>query len=756
MRAMLTYFVIMGLLILVPLGARAQGQPEPLDPPMLGMWYDPSHDGHGFDLQRQGETWFLLLYTYDGQGEPIWFIAAAADGEARIGQTLNFELLSVTYDASMSPGTTTAPAGTIQLHFAAGSDPLCNGSGAAENAILEWNIGDDSGRWCVQPLRVASGQPAMDFSGHWYAGAEDNGWGLTFYFQGNEDGAPSAQFVLLYYYDSQGIARWAIGSPEEPGAAASVTLQTISGYCMACEPIEPVSQISGSLSHGFAVAGDQIAGTIELLIDYPGPAGGQWQRDGGDLFLLSDPAPRLLPLPATIAVSELIAIEDVTVAPLLDDSLLRHQTVLIEDGAICQIGHVTEVDLPANAAVIGGRSRYLMPGLADMHTHLSVGNGLAAVDRNGLVSVLGGVTTSLNMGDGYPGGMVSIRNRWLSGQAIGPTLYLGKTAYGPNDNALRDYDAQTPATIDTAQRAAQYAESIASQGYDYIKVYNTLSESVINVLHNQGNILGLPVIGHAPKSLSFQAGLDKGQVMVAHIAEVYFTYFSNSMQDALLEPSAQVVASRGVYQTATISTSEVFAGLYGGNTQNFNQYVARPGSEWLHPSVRQAWSNSFNGSLYRPPGAMPGQLDARYEFFQRMVLAMVEGGALVLGGSDAPGHPGLVPGFAMHEEIRIMVEAGISVPDALATVTRNPGLFISETLEVDDPFGTVQVGQRADLLLLDKHPFAGHQALTSQQGVLLRGAWYSQDHLLGLIAGASKTLDSDVSLELHPHWCSDH
>jgi len=736
-------FLVTAMLLLAGAETSVAGEKPPalpLDPPTPGMWYDPTHNGHGFDLQKQGDTWFFVFYSYGSDGLPEWYLAVGSI----VGDTFQADLSRFAYDPDSSPPQSVdAIVGATILRFDAADDDMCSSSkGTGERAVFEWIIDGESGAWCVQPLIAAAGDPDIDFTGHWFAGAADQGWGLTVYFQGEAqakgespaaDKGAALEFLVLYYYDANGFPRWALGLADDAGSEAHAGMDTFFGYCRTCEPVPLTTQTAGSIDHVFEVTGDKLVGgvaDIDVVFD-PAP-GGQWLREQILIELLSDPAPRLLPIPDILDSTETIAFVDITVVPMNEEILLEHQTVIVEGGVITSVEHVNAKGIPADAMVIDGRRRYLAPGVADMHTHLSAG-GFFAAQTSGVMSIAAGVTTSLNMGDGTSFSLPDMRDQWINGELIGPTLYLGKTAYGPNDNALRDYDAQTPATVDTVQRARQYAQSIRNQGYDFIKIYNTLSVPVVNELFNQGQLLGLPVIGHAPKLMTIQVALAGGQRMIAHIAEVYFTFFRNSMQPLLLAPSADLVRDAGVWQTATISTSEVFAGLYGGNVEAFNEFTTRPGSEYIHAGLRSFWVGAFNSGFYNPTGAQIGSLDARLAFFKDMVKAMHDGGVKLIGGTDAPGHPGLVPGYAMYEELRIFVEAGIPTFDAIAAVTRNPGQFIDETLAPDVGFGTVETGRRADLLLLDSNPLEDYTNLMDRVGVMARGRWWSQEYLEGVL-----------------------
>jgi imidazolonepropionase-like amidohydrolase len=114
---------------------------------------------------------------------------------------------------------------------------------------------------------------------------------------------------------------------------------------------------------------------------------------------------------------------------------------------------------------------------------------------------------------------------------------------------------------------------------------------------------------------------------------------------------------------------------------------------------------------------------------RQMVEALHEAGAGILLGTDAAQAYHL-PGFSIHEELAMLVEAGLSPYEALQAGTRNP----ADVLGVLDEFGTVDVGKRADLILLEGNPLADARNLQERSGVMLRGRWLSDDQLQEMLA----------------------
>jgi imidazolonepropionase-like amidohydrolase len=100
----------------------------------------------------------------------------------------------------------------------------------------------------------------------------------------------------------------------------------------------------------------------------------------------------------------------------------------------------------------------------------------------------------------------------------------------------------------------------------------------------------------------------------------------------------------------------------------------------------------------------------------------------MMAGTDAP-IPGVLPGFSMHDELKLLVAAGLTPYDALRAATANAAAFLNRSAE----FGTVAVGRRADLLLLDANPLENVANAAKTAGVMARGKWWTADQVRGFL-----------------------
>lgn len=265
-------------------------------PPTRGMYWDRSRSGHGFDLQRIGENWFFLMYSYRPDDTPLWYLATGdvKDG-VFAGMASQFD-----YDPGRSPPqqAITDTGGPIRIDFTAATGPgehACNDGvdrgNALSTALFDFELDGQHGQWCVEPFVFAHGRSTPDFTGSWY-NSEDTGWGLTLVTQGN--GGAETLMVVLYYYDAEQQPRWALGSASEVDFDSEIKVEMlqISGFCLNCPPggVEstPVGNVRLMLVE--PSLGLDAGNTASIDVDFAGAPGGAWLRVDSPIQLLSDPA----------------------------------------------------------------------------------------------------------------------------------------------------------------------------------------------------------------------------------------------------------------------------------------------------------------------------------------------------------------------------------------------------------------------------------------------------------------------------------
>jgi hypothetical protein len=197
-----------------------------------------------------------------------------------------------------------------------------------------------------------------------------------------------------------------------------------------------------------------------------------------------------------------------------------------------------------------------------------------------------------------------------------------------------------------------------------------------------------------------------------------------------VEALAGATARAGVYVTPTAG----FFNSWFATTTTIEAVKARPEFALVPPAMRAPYERAFARYWANPPSEA---LRARYIAIRnRMIRAIVDSGGRIMAGSDGPG--GLqVYGWMMHRELEALVAAGLSPQEALHAATVAPAEYLGVLAEQ----GTIEVGKRADLVLLARDPLVDIRNSTSIVGVASGGRWFTEQELQGMVEAARVRLN---------------
>lgn len=438
------------------------------------------------------------------------------------------------------------------------------------------------------------------------------------------------------------------------------------------------------------------------------------------LLLLAPWALSLLSAPSSSANDRVVAFVNVNVIPMDQDRLLIGQTVIVRRDRIVYIGPADKAQVPATALRIPGNGRYLIPGLADMHIHLwkEEATNLAILQ----LLVANGVTTALNM-EGIPEHL-ELRRRIAEGRLLAPTLFTT----GP-------YISETSVIKETPTPEEVEREVVAQKlaGYDFIKIHGSFTREAYQRLFQVARREGIRVIGHLPRNLGIQVAFEEHQDMIAHAEEYLNGYFKHDFQapSALTDleaqqnyyarmaeevaPIARATSKAQVWVTPTLT---IFYGIAPQVEGNLRSVLARPEVKYIPPNIYSVLWQPGRNQYEKKDKALAPVLKLQSSLLSKLVRSLQQTGVPLLSGTDSPVCC-LVPGFSLHDELKNMVAAGLTPYEALRTSTANPATFLGACEE----FGTIAVGKRADLVLLEANPLKDISNTSKQAGVMLRGRW---------------------------------
>ncbi len=444
-----------------------------------------------------------------------------------------------------------------------------------------------------------------------------------------------------------------------------------------------------------------------------------------------------------------IAIADVTIIDVEHDRSFAHRTVFIDHGRITAITAPRNARIPANTLRLDGRGRFLIPGLVDMHVHLfNLSTHRPPNDWTFALDIANGVTAVREM-RGDPATMTQVkqwREQLDKGEIVAPRiLAAGIPAYGPTpDDARRQVDAA------------------AEAGADFIKVFSEVTEANWRAILDEAHKRSLPVVGHVPAGVPMLVAAAAGQRTDEHLMQAFEACSSieaellaqrRDLDGDALEASretqearalaafdprtcrriSRALAATGQAQVPTLvlADEDSFAGEgsfprlrgvrkharempeavrmltnarqgrtvgMGGVSTLVNQQVqpsANPRWRYLRADERTRWQ-AFLAGYTANDAALAKR---RWPVAQRIVSAMHQAGVTIMVGTDSP-MPGVYPGYAVHEEMALLVASGLTPREALRAATLTPARFLG----IDAMSGSVAVGKRADLILLDADP----------------------------------------------------
>ena len=399
------------------------------------------------------------------------------------------------------------------------------------------------------------------------------------------------------------------------------------------------------------------------------------------------------------------AFVDVNVVPMDREIVLPHQTVVVRGDTIVALGSMGQVTVPADARRVEGQGKvWLMPGLADMHTHVEQSTDAA-------LYLLNGVTTVLQMGGDRALPIEQIRAGVAAGTMLSPRIFFSQMVDGPEPLS----GGIAIKTVDDAREAVRNAKA---RGDEFIKVYNGLSVEQFDAIVDEARLQGLAVIGHGVRAVGLPAGLFKGEVMVAHAEEFYYTAFANKTDASAIPGVVADVLRSGAYVTPNLSAFEAIAKQWG-NPPQLQAYLKDPGATYMSLESRLIW-------LHKDYVTRRGDLQSVLDFLRQFTKALSDSGVPLLTGTDSPVIPGMVPGYSIHDDLRTLVEAGLSPYQALSAATRVPGEFITRYVKGSARSGVIAEGARADLLVVKNNPLQSLQVLRTPLGVMHAGYWESQ------------------------------
>ncbi|MBZ5667463.1 MAG: amidohydrolase family protein [Acidobacteriia bacterium] len=400
-----------------------------------------------------------------------------------------------------------------------------------------------------------------------------------------------------------------------------------------------------------------------------------------------------------------MAITDVTVVDVISGAHRTGISVLMQGDRIAAIG--PKISIPRGASRLNGKGKFLIPGLWDMHAHHQ-GTGAESVD----LFVAKGVVGTRDMGADADF-IFPLRERINSGEVLGPEIVLA----GPMlDDAPPSFPYRRRTT--NAQEARAAVRDLKQLGVDFIKVHDHTPREVFFAIAEEAPKVGLSFAGHVPIAVTVEEAADAGMRSIEHLAN-YRVFGDCSTGDTYSFSDCQrlfdKLVAKGVWQTPTMTFFQTLPDVFSGAPLGHAEYASDSLLALTRNNVELSHLDAKSLDVLRLGARL--SLQAIHDMHSR--------GIRFLAGCD-----GLVPGFCLHDELEWLTKARFSPLEALQTATINPARFLGR----EGSQGTVEVGKRADVVLLDADPLVDIRNTTRIAAVVIRGKLLNKPALDLIIA----------------------
>ncbi len=436
-----------------------------------------------------------------------------------------------------------------------------------------------------------------------------------------------------------------------------------------------------------------------------------------------------------------VIITDVNVIDVAKGIVNSNQTVVIENGKITSITPFSNSDEFNSESIIDGKGKYVMPSLWDMHTHYTTSSEYKGFSN---LFIANGV---LGVRDLW--GNLESRDSIAASKTMAPTIYLSGAIIDGSFTLLQG----SLQPINT-EEAINMVDSLHQKGADFIKVYDDLSVDIYNAIANRCNELELPFAGHVPMSIKTEVASEMGQKSMEHLNGIWkasttlekeidslegdfkANFMSNNLPAAIntfitingkfnsafdeqeTVQLAKVLSKNETYVTPTLIITDRHWSRKGGT------YINQEQNKYVPEDLLQQWDPELNfpEKMFPPVAWETGKKLLNTSL--QITKILHDNKVNILAGTDC-GVSYVIPGFSIHDELKLLVKAGLSNADALKTATLNPAKYFN----LSDSNGQAATGMKADLLLLDANPLDDITNTKKIFGVIRTGKYLNREYL---------------------------
>jgi hypothetical protein len=402
--------------------------------------------------------------------------------------------------------------------------------------------------------------------------------------------------------------------------------------------------------------------------------------------------------------------------------VMNDQTVVVVGDRISAVGGA-KTPVPAGATVVDAKGRLLMPGLWDMHVHLS--------DDDGLLDLAMGVTTVRDLGNDADA-LAARMARFDAGTEVGPRLLRGGLIDGKGELA-----APTGVLVDSEDEARAAVKKFADMGYQQIKIYSSVKPALVPLIAKEAHARGLRVSGHVPQGMIAEQAVKAGFDEIQH-ANMLFLNFLLKPGDDVRGPARFLLVARGAagldlgspqvkaflalliaHKTVLDPTLVAFEGMFDSNPGDYSPALLPYRGRLPAGSERGA----VGGGLAAADEKERALFRASHAAMAKLVKLAWDKGIRIVAGTDGSA------GLDLPRELELYVAAGIPAPEVLALAT----FGAAKVMGREKVSGSIRVGKQADLVLVDGDPTTTIGDVRKADLVVCRGKAYDPARLFDAV-----------------------
>jgi len=379
---------------------------------------------------------------------------------------------------------------------------------------------------------------------------------------------------------------------------------------------------------------------------------------------------------------------------------IENAVVILKDGKVAAAGPAASTTVPQGAQIVDAHGKSVLPGLWEMHAHFE------QVEW-GPIYLATGVTTARDVGNEREF-IVAARDAIVAGKGIGPRLVMAGVVDGTGPFSLGVI------RVDTPEQARDQVQKYKADGFQQIKIYSSVKPEILKIVTAEAHRLGMTVTGHIPFSMNAIQGIEDGMDQINHVE--YLTKVMEDPKSHTIDPDApnvknviKLLLEHHIVVDDTLALMEVILHPLDHPISGFE-----PGILKVAPELREALE-----TMGSPP-ARAEQSAATFRAMEETVRVLHQAGVPIVAGTDQS-----VPGFSLDREIELYVQAGFTPMEAIQAATLVP----ARAMGMEKDSGTVEVGKRADVILVDGNPLANISDIRKVSAVFAAGKMYQPQAL---------------------------